>query len=404
MDSAHLPPDLLGDYAEGLLDPSARRAADAHLEACGGCRQALAATREYFSEMAGLEPFKAPDRFLTRVHARIDRRSPWKRALAVLSSPRFLPVPLAGLSAVLVGVYLVLAPQLRQEAPPTVAMAEPSAVAPKERSRADAAEAAGSPKAAPVAKAKARVAPVAKPAAPVASDSKPAASADYGFADRIASGPRDAAEMPIAKTEARGEGKDAPRESEALTGLQAAEARSESQVLANSGSMDEDVSSQRGAPAPAAASPRSSDFSSLSLEEDDGDARAESADREALAFKRRAGSSGKKAEAPPPATTPMPWAPEDYTVKRKSDGAGSLAKAGSGADDLAKGLTKLGARILRFEGGAVARYELELPAARLPDLEAFLRGYGALIPSTRPRPDQEAAKTRRLVLRVERAP
>jgi hypothetical protein len=93
-------------------------------------------------------------------------------------------------------------------------------------------------------------------------------------------------------------------------------------------------------------------------------------------------------------------------MKRKAGGNEVPAQAGngSGTDGLAAGLAKLGARILRFEGGTVSRYELELPASRLSDLEAFLRGRGDLIPSSRPKPGRDAVPTLRLVLRVEPAP
>lgn len=108
MDDRHLDGDALCDYAEGLLAPGARRDADAHLNGCADCRRELDAVGGYFREMAALPVLKAPERFLTRVHARIDRSSPWKRLLGMLSSPRLLPVPLAVLVVAGVGAYLAI--------------------------------------------------------------------------------------------------------------------------------------------------------------------------------------------------------------------------------------------------------------------------------------------------------
>jgi hypothetical protein len=108
MDDRHLDGDALCDYAEGLLAPGARREADAHLDGCADCRRELEAVGGYFREMAALPTLKAPEKFLTRVHARIDRASPWKRMLAFLSSPRLLPVPLAVLVVAGVGAYLAI--------------------------------------------------------------------------------------------------------------------------------------------------------------------------------------------------------------------------------------------------------------------------------------------------------
>lgn len=108
MDNRHLDGDALCDYAEGLLAPDARREAEAHLDGCADCRRELEAVGAYFREMAALPVHKAPEKFLTRVHARIDRASPWKRLLALLSSPRLLPVPLAVFVVAGVGAYLAL--------------------------------------------------------------------------------------------------------------------------------------------------------------------------------------------------------------------------------------------------------------------------------------------------------
>lgn len=102
----HLDPGIAGDYAEGILDPAARAAADAHLRGCEDCRREVAAAAAYFRDMSSLEPIKAPADFLANVRARLTGESPWRRALsAVLRPLRVVPVQLA--LATLIGVTAV---------------------------------------------------------------------------------------------------------------------------------------------------------------------------------------------------------------------------------------------------------------------------------------------------------
>lgn len=102
----HLDADLLSDYAEGILDPAARDAADAHLQGCADCRREVAVASAYFREMSGLKPVQAPADFLAKVRARLPSEAPWRRALsAVLRPLRVVPVQLA--LATLIGITAV---------------------------------------------------------------------------------------------------------------------------------------------------------------------------------------------------------------------------------------------------------------------------------------------------------
>lgn len=122
-DAMHLGPDLVGDYAEGLLAPAARREADAHLADCEACRRDLAAAQAYFQDLAGLPLHRAPDQFLTRVHGRIAKASPWRRLLAWLSLPRLLPVPIAALSVMIIAVYYTYVARNAEQTPTQVSYA-----------------------------------------------------------------------------------------------------------------------------------------------------------------------------------------------------------------------------------------------------------------------------------------
>ncbi len=102
----HLSGDTLCEYAEGLLDAAARSAADGHLQSCEQCRQELRVVQAYFTDMAALEPVRAPADFLTKVRARVERPAPLKTFWNRLSNPwRLIPAQLALLT--LLGITIL---------------------------------------------------------------------------------------------------------------------------------------------------------------------------------------------------------------------------------------------------------------------------------------------------------
>ncbi len=102
----HLSGDTLCEYAEGLLDAVARSAADVHLQSCEKCRQELRVVQTYFTDMAALEPVRAPADFLTKVRARVERPAPLKTFWNRLSNPwRLIPAQLALLT--LLGITIL---------------------------------------------------------------------------------------------------------------------------------------------------------------------------------------------------------------------------------------------------------------------------------------------------------
>ncbi len=102
----HLSGDTLCEYAEGLLDSAARSMADRHLQSCEKCRQELRVVQAYFTDMAALEPVRAPADFLTKVRARVERPTPLKTFWNRLSNPwRLIPAQLALLT--LLGITIL---------------------------------------------------------------------------------------------------------------------------------------------------------------------------------------------------------------------------------------------------------------------------------------------------------
>lgn len=382
MVDGHLGGELLGDYAEGLLDPAARREAEVHLQACADCRRELEAVQGYFRDMAGLDTFKAPDRFLTRVHGRIAKTSPWKRILAALSSPRLLPVPLAALSVVLLGVYLAfMSRDLTRSDPkrsdlkrsdPVAAAPEPSDPAPLASKVPAARDLAAPPAASPVASV---------PAAPSASEER------------------------LARIPAPGKAKGAPEPARRLSGRRPPVASAAEEMPAGAVSrrsledeaiLEGDAAKERGAKRPASAN-----RAGIEAAESPSSGAGLAARDPASGPLSKAG----KAEAPPPPSSlaqsvvpRKPWAPLGYALQ--------WTAPRSGVAGFRPGLAELGVRVIRHEEirpgpagreGADAavseeRYELQVPAARIIELETFLGHFGILTSSAKPLPGKKGGE------------
>lgn len=406
---AHLDAELLCDYAEGLLAPAAHREAEGHLAACADCRRELAAVRGYFREMKSLEPMKAPDRFLTKVHGRIAQDSPWRRLLAALSSPRLLPVPLAGLAVLLMGVYFFwLSPQLAEQAPQTVALSqERSAQQPKTELLM---------KSEPAPAQEPALAPAAPPPA-----AAPAPSAD----ERIAR-----YEMPRQKAKKSAEGAETSTTREIIAFADKAQAESRDDGAA--GSRREGLGAVAGGGKDAGASGLGLAAESKKNDAQPGraptaaaPAKEEQEKRIASAPVTAARRSQRAAAAPPePAATPpvpavaakpkavekaasepsqaakisavesdeeeSPWSPVAYDLRWAGSATGAAFRSA---------LADSGVRILRSEAG---RVELEVSPAKVPSLEARLRALGPLKSVPAAFPSRPAGAPLRLTVRVLR--
>jgi hypothetical protein len=102
--------ELLSEYIDGTLDPEQTQGIRDRLAHCDRCSQEFTALKAVADSMNSLEPVKAPEDFLERVHARIHQRSRFKRVFNALFVPAPIKIPLecAGVLATAVLVALLL--------------------------------------------------------------------------------------------------------------------------------------------------------------------------------------------------------------------------------------------------------------------------------------------------------
>lgn len=101
---------LLSEYIDNALDPGLTKGVRDHLSRCKGCSNELASLKAVADSLDSLEPVKAPKDFLEGVHARIEQRSWFRRAINLLFVPAGLKIPLecAGVLATAVLVILLI--------------------------------------------------------------------------------------------------------------------------------------------------------------------------------------------------------------------------------------------------------------------------------------------------------
>jgi hypothetical protein len=103
---------LLPDYIRRELDPKDEKRVREHLASCSECSEALAFYRTYVKETGSIRAKEAPDDFLEKVKARLQRSSPFRELLSKLFLPFPVKVPLelAGVTALVLFVILVIQP------------------------------------------------------------------------------------------------------------------------------------------------------------------------------------------------------------------------------------------------------------------------------------------------------
>ena len=101
--------ELLSEYMDDTLDSKTKVLVHEHVLACRGCKEVLALLRSLVGKLGSLEPLKAPDDFLDRLHERIEKRWTFTEFMRKLFVPMQIKIPMqfAALTAVALLVFAV---------------------------------------------------------------------------------------------------------------------------------------------------------------------------------------------------------------------------------------------------------------------------------------------------------
>lgn len=105
--------DLLSEYIDGGLDTQTREAIDEHLLTCETCNEEFISIKALVRELGSMEPVKAPDNFLEKLHERIAPRFSFEKVMRILFFPLRIKIPLelATASVVAILVFSILSIQ-----------------------------------------------------------------------------------------------------------------------------------------------------------------------------------------------------------------------------------------------------------------------------------------------------
>lgn len=101
---------LLSEFIDGTLDAQTMAAVEAHVSTCKGCEEELKSLSVVVEELGALDPIKAPDDFLEKIHERMAPRHGFYRILRKLFFPLHVKIPLelAGAATMALLVLFVL--------------------------------------------------------------------------------------------------------------------------------------------------------------------------------------------------------------------------------------------------------------------------------------------------------
>ncbi len=101
---------LLSEFIDGTLDSETMAMVETHITTCKGCEEELTSLSAVVKELGALDPVKAPDDFLEKIHERMAPRQGFYRVLRTLFLPLHIKIPLelAGAATMALLVLFVL--------------------------------------------------------------------------------------------------------------------------------------------------------------------------------------------------------------------------------------------------------------------------------------------------------
>jgi hypothetical protein len=113
---------LIDRYLDEGLEAEERLRLEEHLESCDACRGAIRLEEEIAQELGALPTPKCPDRVIRSIESAIGQAedgATWRdRIRAVLTTPRWVPVPVV-ISLAVLALLILTRPTGRPDAPPS---------------------------------------------------------------------------------------------------------------------------------------------------------------------------------------------------------------------------------------------------------------------------------------------
>ena len=98
--------DLLSEYIDDALDTHTKANIDEHLLACPLCKEEFLSMKELVKELRSIEPLKASDDFLEKLHKRLEPHFSFRKILRVLFVPGRIKIPLEFATAMAMAVLI----------------------------------------------------------------------------------------------------------------------------------------------------------------------------------------------------------------------------------------------------------------------------------------------------------
>jgi hypothetical protein len=106
--------ELLSEYIDGTLDAKAVQVVEEHMSVCKDCKESLASLSAMVQELNELEPVKAPEDFLEKIHQRMESRSTFSRTFRKLFVPFKIKIPLQLAAAATASIIIVMVLSLQK--------------------------------------------------------------------------------------------------------------------------------------------------------------------------------------------------------------------------------------------------------------------------------------------------